>query len=176
MWDHPCDPEKSNSNDFTWHPDEMETKEMLKFLSTKSMECFGVPLVLPSATDELCVTKRGYAKVTSLYKYGCAGCNSKDKNRWFHLCDRCKDALKSDPWVQQSMEAFEQRVFTIREEETPALDATMSSDSDELSCPVCSLELTNAADFNKHIKQKHPDAPKVARDMREKSKYGTPNL
>ena len=84
-----------------------------------------------------------------------------------------------DPWVVESMKQYEQRVSAIRDEETPALigvGATVElSEGEQLMCPACSLVLTNASEFSRHMKQNHPnEVPKgdTRMGLRGKSKYG----
>ena len=177
VWEHPCNLDVA-SNEFAWHPDDTETNTMLKYMNEKASECFGQPLFLPSTTDEVLTTKRGYVKVNQLYKYGCAGCNSKEKNKWFHLCDTCKDEATKDQWVVEAMQKYEQRVAEIRDEETPELnggnETREPSEGQELRCPVCTLALTNASDFSTHMKHNHPEKERKndPRSVYEKSKYG----
>ena len=176
MLEHPCQPGDSAIDDFTWHPDEIETKDMLMVVSECANNHFDTLLLLPSATDDNIVTNRGYARVNALYKYGCGGCNRKDRNKWFHLCDYFKKSMESDEWIKEMVRKYEDRVEEIREQELPPLDDRMDDSTDgDLECPVCKLHFNNTGTFNQHFKQTHPDEQKAeekSQQIRGKGKYG----
>ena len=149
---------------------------MLQYLDEKSKEHFGCSLLLPSASKETIVTNRSYAEVTPLYKYGCAGCNGKERNEWFHLCDQCKTSLESEEWLSATMAHFDKRVAELQREELPDLgDSIMRVEGEDLTCHVCSRKFNNAADYGQHCKQFHPDSnsSEKGNDIRSKSKYGS---
>ena len=137
---------------------------------------FGTPLLLPSATDENVVRNRGYAGVNTLYKYGCAGCPRKDRNKWFHLCDYCKKSIETDGWIKEMVKNYEERVSAIQEQELPPLDdRTNDFGNGDLECPVCKLQFNNTGTFNQHFKQNHPDeqhTEEKSQQIRGKGKYG----
>ena len=149
---------------------------MLMVVSECANNHFGTPLLLPSATDDNIVTNRGYARVNALYKYGCGGCNRKDRNKWFHLCDYCKKSIETDEWIKEMVRKYEDRVEEIREQELPPLDDRMDDSTDgDLECPVCKLHFNNTGTFNQHFKQTHPDeqnAEEKSQQIRGKGKYG----
>ena len=92
MWENPL---PSFSNDDGRHPSQDETVEIVKCLSENAKAVFGEQLILDSASDDLLTTKNIYKEVNSLYKYGCAACPSKSRNKWALLCDECAEGVKA---------------------------------------------------------------------------------
>ena len=169
--DHPCE----EVNDSQWHPDQTQTTAMITFLNEKTIEIFGVPYVLPSATAEAMTTKNYYSKVNSLYKYGCAACNSKLQNQCYFLCDLCKEASGGADWMPQMVADFRARVEEINQEESPplvSLDFSHLSDGEELPCPVCASVFTKVSEFKKHYDQLHPQEKE--KSLRDKAKFSKP--
>lgn len=92
VWENPL---PSYSNDDGRHPSQDETVDIVRSLNDNVKTAFGEQLILDSASDDLLTTKNIYREVNSLYKYGCAACVSKSKNKWALLCDECADAASA---------------------------------------------------------------------------------
>ena len=172
VWDNPCEYYESEDGR---HPTVDQTLQIVNELHTQTLKFFESPLILDAATPVHLTSSRMYSEVNSLYKYGCAGCNKKDRNKWFHLCDHCREALKTDEWVMQAVKKFEEAVTAIEDAENPPL--TTESDGEQTSCEICKVELGSAAEIREHYDQKHPEVqpPTTGDDIREKFKNKKPD-
>ena len=86
VWKNPL---PSYSMDDGRHPSEEESVGIIKFLNEKVKELFKESLIMEAASDDLMTTTNYYRGVNDLYKYGCAACPSKARNKWPLLCDAC---------------------------------------------------------------------------------------
>ena len=116
VWDNPL---RSYANDGGTHPSEEDTKTIIKFLDGMVKDTFDVPFLLPSATDDVITTDRIYHHVNSLYRYGCAACPSKVKNKWPLLCDVCVGGLKDHPDFENAVLDFDARVKIMMDSTCP---------------------------------------------------------
>ena len=165
--DHPC----TELCEMPWHPDEQQTVDMVKCLDEKAKALFDTSYTLPSISRATATTKNYYA-TNSLYKFGCAACNSSSKNQVYFLCDQCRKACETAEWVTEQVAIFRKRIEEIEKEQSPRLggmDFESMSDGGDLTCPQCSVGFTKVSDFQQHYKQVHPQEKE--RSLREKAKF-----
>ena len=167
VWDNPCTQYESEDGR---HPTVDQTLEIANFLNGKTKEYFETPYILSTADQKNVTSSIMYSKVNSLYKYGCAACNRKERNKWFFLCDLCKEEAKTDSWVHDMQKQFDELMTQIEQAENPMLPR--DSDEEPASCELCQVQLGTAAEIRTHYDQKHPgiQPPPTGEDIREKSK------
>ena len=169
VWQNPC---AEYLADFGNHPTEDQTLEIIDFLHDKTTEFFGSGYKLPSSTPEVTTCATKYAKINGLYKYGCAGCNRKERNKWYHLCNACKEELESDEWLAGKLEEFEEMVDFINQVEYPMMQPDSDGDAPP-TCETCDAVLGSGAEIREHYKQNHPEmmeASQTGVDIRDKFK------
>ena len=135
--------------DWGLHPSMTQTAELLEFINHKVYEEFKLPYQLPSASQEVLALPNKYSNVTSLYKYGCAACGRKERNRWPNICDGCKAEAAN---AEGLAEDFVKRVEAVFDEENPAL-----SDGDHIKCEHCDVVFEDIKDLRNHFSEEHPD-------------------
>ncbi len=121
-------PEYSEDNGL--HPSPEQTVEICLLIDARTKEK-DVPLILPSATDDLMAGNHLYQKVNSLYKYGCGACDDTKRNRWYFLCDDCRISLKSDEITMVKTEELKQRMVQWETTESPFLRSGGDTDDDD---------------------------------------------
>ena len=152
IWENPID---CYEEDMGKHPSPQQTATLMKHIHQKSMEVWGKPFKLPSADDRTLKTHTKYHHVRSLYKYGCGACNDKTQNKWFNICDMCKQSAANDPEIQEVSKMIKQEMDARSQQEMPPL----SSDSeDELKCDECGVLFTEVRDLTSHFEENHPDS------------------
>ena len=154
VWDNPID---YYEEDFGDHPSKDQTVELCRYIHAKLSSDLGVPMLFNSATDDVVALPNKYWHLTSFYKYGCAACDSKDRNKWYNLCDRCKEAAKTDDVVRKKVEAFSTRLNEVEELENPDLGDVSVSEDDELKCDICDVIFQEVKDIRQHFTDNHPD-------------------
>ena len=109
IWKNPL---PAYSNDDGRHPSQEDSIKLVKFLSDKVREAFGEELILDSASDDLLSTKNFYREVNGLYKYGCAACSNRAKNKWPLLCDDCQVVVngKEDAEFNVALQEYDSAV------------------------------------------------------------------
>ena len=165
IWDNPIE---QYENDDGTHPSEKQTGEILAYINTKCREVFGADLLLPSASSELICSNRMYRGVNALYKYGCAACPRKERNRWPGVCDACKEEMNNCETLKEELKAFDKRVQELNELNNPSL-----SDGEETSCNECGEKVSNALEITKHFRDHHSDkdAPRTPDEIRSCAKF-----
>ena len=118
IWENPL---PTYSNDNGLHPSQDETNTLVKFLDEKIKEEFKEPYLLSSATDDVTTTDKIYKRVKSLYKYGCAACPSKARNKWPLLCDQCVQTIGSSEGLNEAVNEYDERVAKQVDLVTPSL-------------------------------------------------------
>ena len=149
-------PIEKYSDDGGQHPSREETELLIRCIDEQTRKFFDTPYLLPSATTESLTSSRIYSKVTGLYKYGCSGCSSKARNKWYNLCFDCMTALQSDENILKMAEEFEKRVDGFIELNNPELVGA-NMEVDVLQCPHCSEELMNGEQIRLHFSENHPE-------------------
>ncbi len=159
VWKNPI---ATYDEDWGIHPSMTQTAELLDFINYRVHEDFKLPYQLPSATQEVLALPNKYSNVTSLYKYGCAACGRKDRNRWANICEECKAAAVS---AEDLTEDFAKRVEAVLDDENPAL-----SDGDHIRCEHCEVVFEEIKDLRKHFSEEHPESePKYKRGKSNQS-------
>ena len=157
VWSNPID---RYEEDWGLHPSITQTAELLEYINQRVLEDFKTSYLLPSTSIDVLALPNKYWNVTSLYKYGCAACGSKTRNRWSNICDDCKAAADSSD-VTPLAEDFERRVATIMDAELPMLS---SDDADEIRCEQCEVIFHEIKDLRQHFAEEHPEnEPKFKR-------------
>ncbi len=151
VWENPV---VEYEEDFGDHPTQQQTVVLGKYLHEKVEREFGMPMLMDSATDEVIALPNKYWNVTTFYKYGCAACNNKCRNKWFNLCDDCKQNANVDADVQTKAAEFTKRQSQIEDLENPALQ---ESDGDELRCEICDVCFEELTEVRRHFTEHHPD-------------------
>ncbi len=152
VWENPIE---HYEEDWGEHPSPDQTAELWKYVAEKVKAELGLDMLLKSATDDVIALPNKYWHVQSFYKYGCGACNSKEKNKWFSICDICKEAAKNDEVVKKQEEEYASRLEEIFNEENPSLE--VESEGDELKCDTCNVVFTEITDLRKHFKESHPE-------------------
>lgn len=189
VWENPVE---KYDDDFGSHPSATQTKTLVDFLDKMSQDHFGVPLKVPSATDDTICSKQKYGGVNPLYIFGCGSCNERTRNKWRNLCDGCTERANEDAVIIQNCARLNTRAAEIFDEEHPALSDLqqitprgsdvmetsepaggmlddVSSEEGDLTCPLCSAVATTTIEFHQHFKQQHPE--EKPRSLREKAKF-----
>ena len=73
VWENPLD---NFGEDGGTHPTRDQTTTLVKFIHDKVSTDFGIPLLLPTATDDVITLPNKYNHVTPLYKFGCGACST----------------------------------------------------------------------------------------------------
>lgn len=121
IWENPL---KAYEEDDGQHPSPIQTEQLLRYIDAMMSQQHGPPYVLQSATPETITTTKKYGRVNSLYKFGCSACSSRKKNKWYHICLECKEALQVDEQIKERKAYFDERVVALHELTNPSLPAT----------------------------------------------------
>ena len=169
IWENPIE---EYEEDDGMHPSEKQTGELLRYLNEKSAQTFGEPLILSSATAELLCMSRKYRGVNGLYRYGCAACQRKERNRWPGLCDECKNDVHDNGALHQEVAALEERIRQFNVILHPSLT---DSDGEQISCDDCGIPLDNGIAIKEHFKVHHStkDSTRGSDDIRSNSKFNS---
>ena len=127
---------------------------LCKFIQEKLSSDFQVPLFLDSATDDVVALPNKYWHLTSFYKFGCGACASRTRNKWYNICDECKQEALKDDEVIKKVDWFTTRVNELM----PMLkdNDEVSSDDDEWKCDECEIIFPEVKDLKSHINEYHP--------------------
>ena len=139
------------------HPSPEQSVELAKFINEKLLADFNLPFFLQSATEDIFALPNKYWHVTSLYKYGCGACSSKVKNKWYNICDICKQAAATDKDVQAKVTWFNSRVEALM----PHLRTDEDLSDDEWKCDHCEMLFSDIKDLRAHYKENHPGSDSV---------------
>jgi hypothetical protein len=135
---------------------------------------FQLPLILDSATEDV-LTTNFYSGVNSLYRFGCAGCSKRDRNRWQHLCDDCDIALASDERVKAGASMIAQRSEEIYALANPELPPRDDMDLDgPLVCQACQVEFSDGHSIREHFDTQHGATFVMPTREKGKSKASSP--
>ena len=157
VWDNPIE---SYEEDQGTHPSLAQSLVLCKYISEKAGKELGVPILMPSADDDVLVLPNKYSHIRSLYKFGCAACSSRVRNKWYHLCDICKSNASSDSSIQEKVQWFKKRVDEL--EPSIAEPINISNDSAvELKCDACGIVFEDLKDLKAHFNKEHPDIPDI---------------
>lgn len=149
------------------HPSPEQSIQLCKFISQMLQADFSIPLFLKSATEDVFALPNKYWHVNSLYKYGCGACNSRIKNKWFNICDQCKQAAASDEEVQVKLKWFNSRVETLM----PHLhDIHEEPSDDEWKCDDCEIVFQELKELRAHYKENHPESDSVSFKRKKSAK------
>lgn len=161
------------SDDGGQHPSRAETEVLVRYIDEQTRKFYGTPYILPSATSESLASTDLYSNVTGLYKYGCSGCSSKARNKWYNLCTECRSAVQEDADIRKQIEEFEERVEQFLLANNPDLQQQTVGSPEVLSCPHCDTEFVSGEQIRNHFKDNHPEAsvPEAGKDLRVKHKY-----
>ena len=120
VWPNPVE---AYSEDGGRHPSPEETMKILHYIDLKAKEDLGVSIFLKSGANDLITTKKKYRGVKALYKYGCAACADKGRNKWWQLCTTCADNAKlpDENGLSKALDILYRKAREIRDEENPAL-------------------------------------------------------
>ena len=170
IWENPL---KSYDEDFGQHPSPEQSVTLCTYMHKKATEDFAVGVLMKSASDDVIALPNKYRHVTSLYRYGCAACASKARNKWYNICDICKEAAVQDEEIKKEKEWYDTRLKAIMDEENPSLP---SDSDDDLKCVSCQVVFQEVNELRRHLKEAHPDSDgKIKRPMsqqKEKDKKG----
>lgn len=179
LWENPMG---DYEDDAGRHPSDDQTKRIVSYLDVKYREELSIPYVLESATAEV-LTARRYAGVSALYRFGCAGCNSRERNKWQNLCDTCKSSLAADPVVKESTAKLMERIKDIYDASNPEFPTdTVMEDVEEgtaeavvvldepLVCEVCNITFQSGQEIRDHFSERHQDMVLVQLPSRKKKK------
>ena len=139
--------------DWGLHPSKTQTAELLEYINQRVLEDFKTPYLLPSTSVDVLTLPNKYWNVTSLYKYGCAACGSKTKNRWSNICNDCKAAADSSGDTPLA-EDFARRVISIMDAELPTL---WSDDVNVIRFEKCEVTFHDLKDLRQHFGEEHPE-------------------
>ena len=153
VWENPLE---QYEEDWGEHPSPDQTAKLWKYVAEKVKTNLGLDMLLKSATDDVLALPNKYWHVQSFYKYGCGACNSREKNKWFGICDICKEAATKDEVVKKQEEEYASRLEEIMDEENPSLE--VESEEDELKCDTCNVVFAEINDLRKHFKESHPQS------------------
>ena len=125
VWSNPIE---SFGEDAGRHPDPDQTSEILNFLDEKAKQDLGTSIFLDSGPNELITTKKKYKGVRALYKYGCAACADKSRNKWWTICTDCSSAAQNpDADIQSALGILHQKADEIRDREAPLLSSASTT-------------------------------------------------
>ena len=82
---------------------------------------------------------------------------SRTRNKWYNICDACKQAAPTDEDIQDKVRWRDSRV----DELIPALqelDGEENPSDDELRCEECDLVFLEMKDVKTHFIESHPGA------------------
>ena len=88
--------------------------------------------------------------MNSLYRYGCGACDGKDRNKWFNICDKCKDAASKNEEIGSKAKTM---LHEIEEKVTSALPPLQTDSGDELKCNDCDVNFPDMRDLRDHYKE-----------------------
>ena len=154
LWENPID---GFDADHGSHPTEDQTKSLIKFLHQKCLEIFNTPYLLPSAVDrDDAITAPRYSGVSSLYRFGCGSCNSRERNKWANVCSDCSEKLSAEEWVGEGVQRLSERADEIYEAENPAIDDDVLMTDADLTCEECAVTFTGGKEIREHFNTHHP--------------------
>ena len=136
-------------------PSQQQSVELVNYINEWVKSDFGVPMLMNSATDDVMALPNKYWHVTSLYKYGCGACSSKERNKWYNICDLCKEVPKTDYEVIDAAKVFLTRLKEVEDSENPTLTHD-DSDEAELKCDTCNVVFDDVKELRKHFDESHP--------------------
>ena len=164
IWENPI---KSYDEDMGLHPSPEQTAALIRYIHDKTEEAWGKPYMLPSADDQTLKTHTMYHHVRSLYKYGCGACDEKTKNKWFNICNLCKDNAAKSEEIQNLAEKTAQEIEERLQLEMPPLGY---DSEDEFKCDDCGVFFTEMRELTIHFKTAYPEgAQKFKRGKSKKS-------
>lgn len=174
LWENPV---QQFEDDYGRHPSVEQTRTMITFIDKKCREVFGEPFILDSATatDEI-LTTRLYAGVNSLYRFGCAGCNGRAKNRWHNLCNECMSSLEGDESISAEAVKIAERALAIYSDENPQIEVGDVEMDEGLVCEECKVSFSDGKEIREHFNSHHEgvvDQP-TKKDNRKKNKASSP--
>ena len=141
--------------------------KLCKFMSQMLQSDFNIPLFLKSATEDVFALPNKCWHVNSLYKYGCGACNSRIKNKWFNICDLCKQASATDEEVQVKLKWFYSRVETLM----PHLhEIDEEASDDEWKCDDCQIVFQELKELRSHYKENHSESDSVSFKRKKSAK------
>ena len=117
-----------------------------------------------------------YKGVNTLYKYGCSGCASKTRNKWYHLCDECHETMTTNEELARDLTTFSEKVKELYEQNNPPLQENTAGDGDsnsDLECETCGISFENGHQIRDHYTEKHTENRDICTsdDIRNKSKF-----
>ena len=154
VWENPFD---QYDEDDGMHPSPDQSLTLSKFMSENLESTFKTTFLMASATEEVIALPNKYWHVTSFYKFGCGACSSRTRNKWYNICDDCKQAASTDEYVQEKLRWYTSRV----DELMPPLrmpDGEVDSSDDELRCEECDVVFLEMKDVKAHFMESHPGA------------------
>ena len=140
------------------HPSIEETQKLLQCIQSYA-DSLNVPFLLPSATIDTATSTLMYKRVNSLYKYGCAACNTKEQNEYYNLCNNCKNAIKEDKELKEKVVEYRRRLAEREDQINPPLATEEAEDDisdDELKCDDCEVTFTDMNNLRAHFRESHP--------------------
>ena len=152
VWENPIE---GYEEDFGRHPSPEQSLALGKYIQQKLATDFNLPLFMKSATEDVIALRNKYWHVTTFYKFGCGACASRAKNKWYNICNLCKEAAQKDEEVQKKAQWFAERVNEIMPLPQHSED---EHSEDELKCDDCNVFFTELSDIRRHFTESHPDA------------------
>ena len=146
------------SEDLGRHPSPTQSTDIVKAIDQATKSELNTPYILEGATDDVISLTNKYFHVRSLYKYGCAACDSKKRNKWYNLCDVCKSSASSDEEAIAQAREMREKIQQRIEAELPALGDGEDSAEDELKCEDCGVAFQELSELRAHFKDNHPGA------------------
>ena len=141
------------------HPSPSQTTEIVKHIDQSSKLRLGTPYLMENATDDVISLPNFYHHVTSLYKYGCAACGAKDRNKWPNICDHCKSQARSDEEVLEIAKKLEDEVRKRTDAEHPPIGGVSDDSTEEgFKCDDCGVVFEEIGEMRNHFKDSHPSA------------------
>ena len=150
IWENPI---KCYDEDTGLHPSPEQTASLIKFIHSKTEEVWGKPFMLPSADDDTLKTHTKYHHVHSLYKYGCGACSDKSKNKWFNICNSCKDTAANCAEIQTLSQKMAKEIEDKLNSDMPPLGY---DSEDEFKCDECGVFFDEIRELTIHFKSTHP--------------------
>lgn len=155
------------------HPSEEQTRTILRFMHEMCLEYFDTPLLLPSAVKHDAIVAPLYSGVNSLYKFGCASCSSRERNKWYNHCSDCDKKVRTDERVIEESEKLLARADEIYQAENPNIDDVEMHDMD-LTCEECAVTFNSSKEIRDHFNSLHPNSGVVPRNKRKRRNCSTP--
>ena len=118
VWENPL---KKYDEDGGQHPSPEQTEQLIRYIDAMVAQQHGTSFLLPSATNDTITTRWKYGRVNALYKFGCAACSSREKNKWYYICLECKTALLEDVATKVATARFNTYIQEAYDEENPTL-------------------------------------------------------